>query len=84
MSAPYDTEVHNKYRLSDEDFDINQYWVRLTITGKAQDQVKAEVFYRLSGSWTALAQKSAKVKPTGVLYSRVAHTLFFRMSSRRV
>jgi hypothetical protein len=67
MSAPYDTEVHNNYRLSEQGFDIEQYFVRLTISGKAQDQVNAEVFYRLDGSWTTLAQKSARVKPTGVL-----------------
>jgi hypothetical protein len=37
LGSPYDSKVHNAYRLSNEQKDIEQYRVTLFITGRKQD-----------------------------------------------
>lgn len=63
MGAPYDSKLHNTYRLNDKEGSIKQFHVTLTVTGKAQDQVDARVRHMYGGSWVTLAQKAEAVKP---------------------
>jgi hypothetical protein len=55
LGLPYDSEMHNSYRLDYEDADIQQYHVDLQITG---DEVSAEVFVQRNGDNVTLATQA--------------------------
>ena len=65
LGAPYDSKLHNTYRLDDKEGNIKQFHATLKITGKTQDQVDARVSHKYGGSWVTLAQKTEVVKPGG-------------------
>ena len=65
MSSPYDVKKHNTYRLASETQDIRQFHVTLTITGKAQDQIKAKIWEFYDGKELVLDTKDTKIKPGG-------------------
>lgn len=63
MSSPYDSKLHNTYRLAFESGDIRQFHITLTITGRPQDQISAKVWERYNKKDVVLANTDAKVKP---------------------
>lgn len=63
MGSPYDSKLHNAYRLSNEQEDIRQFHVNLTITGTAKDQVVAEVSHRRNGDMLRLAKQTQQMDP---------------------
>jgi hypothetical protein len=65
MNAPYDSGIHNAYRLAFETQDIKQYHLTLTVTGKSQDQIHAEVSHYYNKQKIVLDKKDTKIKPGG-------------------
>jgi hypothetical protein len=65
MNAPYDSKLHNTYRLAYETADIKQFHVTLTITGKSQDQINAKVWELSEKTELVLDKKDISVKPGG-------------------
>ena len=63
MGSPYDSKLHNAYRLSNEQEDIRQFHITLTVTGTAKDQVDAEVSHQRNGDMLRLAKKSQQMSP---------------------
>jgi hypothetical protein len=63
LGSPYDSKVHNAYRLSNEQKDIEQYRVTLFITGGKQDQVDVDVSYQNDGQWKNLVKQTQQVQP---------------------
>jgi hypothetical protein len=63
MNSPYDSKLHNTYRLGFETGDIRQFHVTLTITGRAQDQFNARVWEQSERKEVVLDKKDVKVKP---------------------
>jgi hypothetical protein len=66
MSSPYDTKIHNLYRISGETEHIKQYWVKLTMTGTNDENVAAEVYHVYGRRNITLATRaSQKLKVKG-------------------
>ena len=63
MGSTYDSKLHNAYRLSNEQEDIRQFHVNLTITGTAKDQVVAEVSHQRNGDMLRLAKQTQQMDP---------------------
>lgn len=55
LGSPYDSELHNAYRLSGQQDDIKQYHLDLAINPKNRDQVQARVWHQLNGKKEILA-----------------------------
>jgi hypothetical protein len=55
LGFPYDSVIHNAYRLDYEDADIQQYHIDLNITG---DAVTAKVFVQHNGDNVTLATQA--------------------------
>lgn len=63
LGSPYDSIQHNGYRIAFESGDIRQFHITLTITGKAQDQINAEVWEQYDKEQVVLVKTDTKVKP---------------------
>lgn len=65
--SPWDNRRYNTYRLASsgqQNDDIKQYWLLMTITGNNKDQVKAKVWHQWDGQEVTLAQSQTRqVRP---------------------